>query len=169
MSDETRGETGGRSHTRDPEFERRTAEEYVAAINEWMAPLQGRFYSVSFLLMFMQLMSNPGMTRSKLAHFLETNVNVSRSTAERLITDAKAEGHLIFKNPPEKRGFELYVSEELRSHFYEIFLKAADSRSRDRIRWLEEAQARRRKATGDPGTDPGGRAPGAAPGPLGRG
>jgi hypothetical protein len=122
-------------------FERGVAAEYVRAMQDWMEPVDSRFYSIAALVMFMKLIADPAIKRADLAYFMETTKMVSRSTAERLISSAKEAGHIEIVDSPDKRGHELFLSAPLKSHFSKIFLRAVD-RSRSRIQAFEESRGK---------------------------
>jgi len=102
------------------------AADYVRAIESWMRPLEGRFYSMTYLLMFMKLLSTRGIKRGELALFLEITSKISRSTAERAITEANKAGHIEIKAASDRRGLELFLSADLEKHFTAIFVQALE-------------------------------------------
>lgn len=143
VSGEDHGDSAGSSESVDDIFEKRVAAEYVRAMQEWMEPVDSRFYSIAALVMFMKLIADPAIKRADLAFFMETTKMVSRSTAERLISSAKEAGHIEIVDSPDKRGHELFLSAPLKSHFSKIFLRAVD-RSRSRVQAFEESRGNRR-------------------------
>ena len=113
------------------EFERVMAQGAIDAIVAWMNPVEPKFYSQGYLLMFMQLIVQPGLKRSELALFLENTAKISRSTADRFITEAGKAGHIVIENPAEKPGLKIYLNDRLREHFSRVF-KVSQQRAEER-------------------------------------
>jgi hypothetical protein len=85
-------------------------------ILRWLSVFDGKYYSMAFSLAFLKLFSTPGMKRSELALYLENRAKISRSTAERVISDAAEGGLIEITDPPGVPGLRIYLSPVLEAH-----------------------------------------------------
>lgn len=103
------------------DFDQLVAERSLQAMIAWMAPFEGKFYAIGYLMMFMKLITDPNLKKSELALFLENTAKVSRSTADRYISDAAEAGHITIKNPKDRPGLEINIAPDILEHFKQVF------------------------------------------------
>lgn len=86
------------------------------SFSEWLSYFDDRFYSIGFSLAFFHVFATPADTKSSLALFLENVAKVSRSTADRMIREAEAAGHLVVRNKEGARGKAVFLGDALFNH-----------------------------------------------------
>ncbi len=76
----------------------------LKAVIQIFEPLEPKFCSFEFLLMCEKLIVSPGTLKSQLVLHLEASKKLSRSTAERFISEAIRAGHIIEKSGVSQKG-----------------------------------------------------------------
>jgi hypothetical protein len=114
---------GKTSAASDDEFSRHMAESSLESIKAWLEPFDGKFYSYGYTMMFLKLIATPGVKKSELALFLEVEAKVSRSTAERFISDASEAGYINISKREDGPGLEIFLSDDILGFFSKAFQK----------------------------------------------
>ncbi len=71
--------------------------------------------------MFLKLIAKPGMKRSEVAFFLESEAKVSRSTAERIIGEAADAKYIEISKREDGPGLEIVLAKDIMEFFSRAF------------------------------------------------
>lgn len=80
-----------------------------------------KYQTTTAWTMFALVFVNPGINRTVLIDRMQRYAGISRSTAERMITDAKKDGFLLDKDAKNPRKSRHYLSRAVYTHCVEFF------------------------------------------------
>ena len=85
-----------------------------------------KYQTTTAWTMFALVFVNPGINRTDLIDNMQKYAGISRSTAERMIADAKKDGFLIDKDERNPKRSRYYLSRDVYIHCMDFFRKWMD-------------------------------------------
>jgi hypothetical protein len=80
-----------------------------------------KYQTTTAWTMFALVFVNPGINRTVLIDRMQRYAGVSRSTAERMVADAKRDGFLLDRAEKRSRNSQHYLSRDVYTHCIEFF------------------------------------------------